>query len=71
MRTLVDIPNEDLKLMDGVVKKLSISRAEFVRRAIAKSLEPHRESQKDEAFGIWGKRAVDGVKYQRRMRREW
>ncbi len=71
MRTLVDIPTEDLELIDGVVKKLSISRAEFVRRAIARSLEPHREARKHEAFGIWSKRAVDGVKYQRRIRREW
>jgi metal-responsive CopG/Arc/MetJ family transcriptional regulator len=71
MRTLVDIPNEDLELIDGVVKKLSISRAEFVRRAITKSLEPHRQAQEHEAFGIWQKRAVDGVKYERRMRREW
>jgi hypothetical protein len=71
MRTLVDIPAEDLKLINGVVKTLDISRAEFVRRAISKSLEPHRLSQKQEAFGLWAKRPVDGLKYQERMREEW
>ena len=35
MRTLVDIPAEDLDLVNGVAKKLDISRAEFVRRAIS------------------------------------
>jgi len=71
MRTLVDIPADDLKLLNGVVKTLAISRAEFVRRAIAKSLEPHRLSQKQEAFGLWSKQPVDGLKYQERMREEW
>jgi len=71
MRILVDIPAEDLNLLNGVVKTLAISRAEFVRRAISKSLEPHRQSQKQEAFGLWASRPVDGLKYQERMREEW
>ncbi len=71
MRTLVDIPAEDLDILNGVVKTLAISRAEFVRRAISKSLEPHRQSQKLQAFGLWADRRVDGVKYQQRMREEW
>ena len=71
MRTLVDIPAEDLDLLNGVVKTLAISRAEFVRRAIRKSLEPHRQSKKQEAFGLWANRPVDGLKYQERMRGEW
>jgi metal-responsive CopG/Arc/MetJ family transcriptional regulator len=71
MRTLVDIPAEDLELLNGVVKTLAISRAEFVRRAIAQSLEPHRQAQKLEAFGIWSQKPVDGVEYQQRMREEW
>ena len=71
MRTLVDIPEDELDLLNGVVRKLDISRAEFVRRAISKSLEPHRQARKAEAFGIWSKRPVDGLKYQARIRREW
>lgn len=71
MRTLVDIPAEDLDLLNGVVKTLAISRAEFVRRAISKSLEPHRQAQKQEAFGLWASHPVDGLEYQERMRGEW
>ena len=71
MRTLVDIPEKDLKLLNGVAKTLAISRAEFVRRAIAKSLEPHRQSQSHEVFGLWSRRPVDGKKYQERIREEW
>jgi metal-responsive CopG/Arc/MetJ family transcriptional regulator len=71
MRTLVDIPEEDLELLNGVVKKLDISRAEFVRQAISKYLEPHRQALKVEAFGLWADRPVDGLEYQVRIRGEW
>jgi metal-responsive CopG/Arc/MetJ family transcriptional regulator len=71
MRTLVDIPAEDLDLVNGVAKKLDISRAEFVRRAISQYLRPHRTDPAEEAFGIWRDRPVDGLEYQERMREEW
>jgi hypothetical protein len=35
MRTLVDIPAEDLEVVNGVAKKLDIFCAELVRRAIS------------------------------------
>ena len=71
MRILVDIPAKDLELVNGVAKKLDISRAEFVRRAIAFYLEPHRADPASEAFGIWRDRPVDGLEYQERIRGEW
>ena len=71
MRTLVDIPAEDLDLVNGVAKKLDISRAEFVRRAISQYLQPHRTDPAAEAFGIWRDRPGDGLEYQKRMREEW
>jgi metal-responsive CopG/Arc/MetJ family transcriptional regulator len=71
LRTLVDIPAEDLELLNSVVKRLDISRAEFVRRAISTSLEPHRNDSRAEAFGIWRDRPMDGMEYQERMREEW
>jgi metal-responsive CopG/Arc/MetJ family transcriptional regulator len=71
MRTLVDIPAEDLDLVNGIAKKLDISRAEFVRRAISFYLEPHRSDPAAGAFGIWRERPVDGLEYQERIRGEW
>ena len=71
MRTLVDIPEEDLKLLNVVTRKLSISRAEFVRRAIAASLAPHRRKMQHAAFGLWNEQAQDGIAYQERIRSEW
>jgi metal-responsive CopG/Arc/MetJ family transcriptional regulator len=71
MRTLIDIPEEDLRLLNQVVKKLTISRAEFVRRAVATSLAPHRRKMNHAAFGAWSGFPEDGLAYQERMRAEW
>ena len=75
MRTLVDIPDDDLAIINSVVKAQSISRAEFIRRAIAQSLSTHRKAQieraREAAFGLLAGRSLDGMEYQERIRREW
>ncbi len=72
MRVLVDVPETDLALLDQVVRKQTISRAEFIRRAIAHSLAPYRGKMNHAAFGAWaGDLREDGLAYQERMRAEW
>ena len=71
MRTLIDIPEEDLKLLTQVAKKLSISRAEFVRRSVTASLAAHHQKMSHAAFGAWSDFPEDGLAYQQRMREEW
>lgn len=75
MRTLVDIPDEDLDLINAVVKAQSLSRAEFIRRAIAQSLTTYRKIQiektRQAAFGLLAGRPIDGMEYQERIRQEW
>jgi metal-responsive CopG/Arc/MetJ family transcriptional regulator len=73
MRTLVDIPEDDLGLLNQLSKARLVPRAELVRNAISSYLEPHRHAQKDEAFGLWAghAEAKDGLAYQDKMRAEW
>lgn len=71
MRILVDIPKPDLELMDEVSRKLTISRAEFVRQAVTVSLTPYRHKMNHAAFGSWTGSTEDGLAYQKRMRAEW
>jgi metal-responsive CopG/Arc/MetJ family transcriptional regulator len=75
MRTLVDIPDADLAVINKVIKAQSISRAEFIRRAIAQSLTAHRKTQiqkaREAAFGLLAGRSIDGMEYQERIRQEW
>ena len=75
MRTLVDIPDDDLAVINKVVKAQSISRAEFKRRAIAQRLTAHRKTQiekaREAAFGLLAGRSIDGMEYHERIRQEW
>jgi metal-responsive CopG/Arc/MetJ family transcriptional regulator len=71
MRILVDVPKPDLELLDKVTKRYSISRAEFIRQAIAASLTPYRQKMNHSAFGAWSELSEDGLAYQERVRAEW
>ena len=71
MRILAHIPDEVLKLLSVVTLKLAISRAEFVRQAIAAHLALHRRKMNHAAFGLWAQQTEDGLGYQQRMRCEW
>jgi metal-responsive CopG/Arc/MetJ family transcriptional regulator len=71
MRTLIDIPEEDIGLLTKLSKTSAVSRAELVRRAISQYLETHRRAEKAEAFGLWAHRGEDGLAFQERMRGEW
>jgi metal-responsive CopG/Arc/MetJ family transcriptional regulator len=71
MRILVDLPQPDLELLERVSKKQAISRAEFIRQAIATSLTPYRQKMNHSSFGAWSELSEDGVAYQERMRNEW
>ncbi len=34
-------------------------------------LDRHHREQVEDGFGLWGKRKVDGLAYQEKVRREW
>jgi hypothetical protein len=70
MRTIVDIPDAQLRPLAEQCRKQSISRAELVRRAIDLYLE-QRQGKGTDVFGLWRGRGQDGVEYQRSLRAEW
>jgi len=51
-RTIVDIPDTQLRDLDALCESLQISRAEAVRRAIAQFLRTGRDGS-SEGFGLW------------------
>ena len=73
MRTLIDIPEEDLKWLDRKAADEGRSRAAVVREAVAayRSIEGKKGIQR--YFGLWKNRKdlADGLDYQRKMRGEW
>ena len=67
----MDLPDEQLKALAEICRRQGISRAEAVRRAVAEFASRRAAPSADEAFGLWRRRGVDGLAYQRRLRREW
>ena len=77
MRTLVDIPEEDIRWLDTNAVEQGKSRAALVREAVsifrAQTVPADDKSWIDRGFGIWQDRTDigDGLEYQRRIRAEW
>jgi metal-responsive CopG/Arc/MetJ family transcriptional regulator len=75
MRTLVDIPDKQLKALSELSKQRKTSRAALVREAVSKYLAENSKSARkaaiDAAFGIWKDREFDGLGYQKNIRAEW
>jgi Ribbon-helix-helix protein, copG family len=76
MRTVIDLPEEQIKALDSYRKKERISRAEVVRRAVAAFLPAKPRTRFDfrgnPAFGSSKSfRKEDSVELVRRLRQEW
>jgi metal-responsive CopG/Arc/MetJ family transcriptional regulator len=71
MRILVDLGDGQLEALDELSKKEKQSRAALIRQAIDDYLAKRRSNKEGDAFGLWGKRKVDGLAYQEKVRSEW
>ena len=72
VRTIIDLPGDQLDALDGICRRESISRAEAIRRAVDLLVRDRAAGASHAAFALWrGSRAVDGLAYQRRLRKEW
>lgn len=71
MRTLIDIPPEQIQALASLGQSQRRSRAALVRDAIRDYLEAHQSVNAGQAFGAWGKRRRDGLAYQKKLRSEW
>jgi hypothetical protein len=74
MRTLIDIPDEDIKKLDALASKSKRSRAATIRDAVKLYLVQNDNSHDwiKRGAGYWKDRddIPDGVEYQRAMRED-
>lgn len=73
MRTLVDIPDDQLKALTKLAEREKVSRAALVRKAVADLLASKRQADDDAIDAAFGIRPdmEDGLAYQERLRSEW
>lgn len=73
MRTLIDLPEEDMKWLDRKAAERGKSRAALVREAVSTyRAEEANKGGIEQYYGIWKDRADigDAVEWQRRLRAE-
>ncbi|MEO8224922.1 MAG: ribbon-helix-helix protein, CopG family [Gammaproteobacteria bacterium] len=77
MRTIIDLREDQLAELDGIVAVERVSRAEAIRNAVdaylqqRKTAEADRITAIDEAFGLWKDHDVDTDTYLNELRAEW
>ena len=71
MRTIVDLPPDQVEALAKHCKSQGISRAEAVRRAVAQLLKHEESNHREKAFGAWKQKNVDSVRLIQEMRDEW
>ena len=70
-RIVIDLPDEDLRLLDAIKDVQKKPRAEIIRTAISGYLEDNRVSETESAFGLWQLENGDGLEFQTALREEW
>jgi metal-responsive CopG/Arc/MetJ family transcriptional regulator len=73
MRTIIDIPDTQVKILDQLSKRKNISRAEIIRQALSSYVTGHNQVKENYkmAFGLWKKKKLGSVSYQQELRNEW
>jgi predicted transcriptional regulator len=71
MRTIVELPDEQIKALKRLSDDMHVSRAELMRRAVKEYLSRHRPQPAEQAFGLWKTQAKDALGVQEQLRSEW
>ncbi len=73
MRTLIDLPEDDMRWLDRKAAELGKSRAALVREAVSGYRARVGGEGLKRYIGLWKDREdiVDGLSYERSIRAEW
>ena len=71
MRTIIEVPDDDIKNLDRIVEQQKKSRSAIIREAIRLYLEGRVIDSDKAAFGVWKGKQAEGLEYQTKVRSEW
>nr|WP_306469842.1 ribbon-helix-helix protein, CopG family [Oscillatoria laete-virens] len=70
MRTIIELPDDQVSALADLCKSEKISRAEAIRRALGDMLSRRKAHSRENAFGAWPKRGNSRAIVEE-LRREW
>lgn len=74
MRTIIDIPDPQVEVLNQLAKKQNTSRAEIIRQALNIFIfnSENTNAQYKSAFGSWKDiGSCEGISFQQHLRDEW
>ncbi|MGH7950998.1 MAG: CopG family transcriptional regulator [Limisphaerales bacterium] len=71
MRTIIELPEEQLEALGNISSREKTSRAEIIRRAVGSYIHEKQAGKGRSAFGLWKKKKINALKYESRLRAEW
>jgi metal-responsive CopG/Arc/MetJ family transcriptional regulator len=71
MRTIVELPDEQLEALGNICSQEKASRAEIIRRAVGNYIHGKQSGKGRSAFGLWKKKKINALKYESKFRAEW
>jgi len=71
MRTIIELPEEQVQTLGEICVEENASRAEIIRRAVAEYIHEKQAGKSQNAFGLWKKKKINALKYESKLRAEW
>jgi metal-responsive CopG/Arc/MetJ family transcriptional regulator len=77
MRTIIDLPDDQIQALAELCARENISRAEAIRRAVSNYVCADQQDQSEfqrvlkATFGMWKDRGIDTDTYLAELRKEW
>jgi hypothetical protein len=71
MRTIVDLPEEQLGALSKLCSMYNISRAEAVRRAVDVLIKEAAKADDNVGFGAWKHKRISASAHVESIRNEW
>jgi hypothetical protein len=71
MRTIIDLPEDQVKALAHMCAREGISRAEAIRRAVQLLLDERDDEILNEGFGLWADDLRDALEIEDELRAGW
>ncbi|MDQ6632172.1 MAG: ribbon-helix-helix domain-containing protein [Verrucomicrobiota bacterium] len=71
MRTIVELPDDQVEALGHICAHEKVSRAEVIRRAVGNYIQEKQSGKGQSAFGLWKNKKINSLKYESRLRTEW